>query len=111
VLEAIASQNLWIWHWFFGLPGSLTDINRSHLFSKLANGEAPVCNYKVNDHDYTMGHYLADSIYPSWGIFVKTIPKTKTKKKLSLQRHKKLAEWISRELLVLCKLGLLLFVA
>jgi hypothetical protein len=26
VLEAIASHGLWIWH-FFGLPGSLNDIN------------------------------------------------------------------------------------
>jgi hypothetical protein len=39
VLEAVASQDLWIWHCFFGLPGILNDINvlqRSHLFSKLA---------------------------------------------------------------------------
>lgn len=27
VLEAVASQNLHIWHCFFGLPGSLNDIN------------------------------------------------------------------------------------
>jgi len=44
ILEAVASKDLWIWHAFFGLPGSLNDINvlhRSHLFSKLAEGEAP----------------------------------------------------------------------
>jgi hypothetical protein len=43
VLEAIASQDLWIWHYFFGLPETLNDINvlqRSPLFTKLANGEA-----------------------------------------------------------------------
>jgi hypothetical protein len=47
VLEAIASHDLWIWHCFFGLLGSLSDISvlhRSHLFAKLANGEAPACN-------------------------------------------------------------------
>jgi len=27
ILEAVASQDLWIWHAFFGLPGSLNDIN------------------------------------------------------------------------------------
>jgi hypothetical protein len=77
---------------FFGLPGSLNDINvlhRYHLFAKLASGEAPDCNYKVNGHYYTMGYYLADDIYPSWGTFVKTIPRPKTKKKnLNLQRNK-----------------------
>jgi hypothetical protein len=53
---------------FFGLPGSLSDINvlhRSPLFAKLAGGDAPACNCKVNGYDYTMGYYLADGIYPS----------------------------------------------
>ncbi|XP_023735879.1 uncharacterized protein LOC111883791 [Lactuca sativa] len=27
MLEAVASQDLWIWHAFFGLPGTLNDIN------------------------------------------------------------------------------------
>ena len=27
ILEAIASYDLWIWHAFFGLPGSHNDIN------------------------------------------------------------------------------------
>ena len=34
ILEAIASHDLWIWHAYFGLPGSLNDINvldRSNL--------------------------------------------------------------------------------
>jgi hypothetical protein len=44
VRSAVASQDLWIWHAFFGLPGSNNDLNvlqRSHVFAKLAEGEAP----------------------------------------------------------------------
>jgi hypothetical protein len=71
VLEAVASQDLWIWHCFFGLPGTLNDINvlhRSHLFKKLIAGDAPACNYKVIGHEYSMGYYLANGIYPEWAL-------------------------------------------
>jgi hypothetical protein len=34
----------------------------------------------VNVHDYALGYYLADDIFPSWAIFVKTIQNPKTKK-------------------------------
>jgi hypothetical protein len=76
ILEAVASYDLWIWHAFFGLPGSHNDINvldRSSVFTNLAAGRAPPVNYSVNGHNYTMGYYLADGIYPSWATFVKTI--------------------------------------
>ena len=72
VLEAVASEDLWICHTFFGSPGSLNDINvlrRSHLLARLAKGDAPACNYTVNGHPYTMGYYLADGIYPEWSTF------------------------------------------
>ena len=77
ILEAVASYDLWIWHAFFGLPGSNNDINvleRSHVFNELAEGRAPTIHYSINGHDYTMGYYLADGIYPKWATFVKTIP-------------------------------------
>ncbi|XP_028058824.1 uncharacterized protein LOC114262651 [Camellia sinensis] len=67
VLEAVASNDLWIWHAFFGMPGSLNDItvlDRSPLFSELTRGRAPVANYTINNHAYTMEYYLADGIYP-----------------------------------------------
>ncbi|XP_023899310.1 uncharacterized protein LOC112011155 [Quercus suber] len=77
ILEAVASYNLWIRHAFFRLPGSNNDINvleRSHIFSDLAEGHAPAVHYSINGHDYIMGYYLANGIYPKWTTFVKTIP-------------------------------------
>ena len=76
ILEVEASQDLWIWHAFFGLPGSLNYINvidRSHVFTLLANGHAHPVNYIINGHEYRMGYYIADGIYPNWSTFVKTI--------------------------------------
>jgi hypothetical protein len=76
ILEAVALYDLWIWHAFFGLPGSHNDINvleMSFIFSDLAQGRAPLVNYTVNGHNYNMGYYLADGIYPQWATFVKTI--------------------------------------
>jgi hypothetical protein len=85
ILEVVASKDLWIWHAFFALTGSLNDINilyRSLLFAKLAEGEASKVNYSVNGHDYTMGYYLAYGIYPTWATFVKTIPSPRGKKRI-----------------------------
>ncbi|XP_074365340.1 uncharacterized protein LOC141706505 [Apium graveolens] len=59
-----------------GFPGTLNDINvldRSNLFSEWAQGRAPKVNYILNGHDYDMGYYLADGIYPPYPTFVKTI--------------------------------------
>ena len=76
ILEAVVSYDLWIWHTFFGLPGSHNEINvleRSSVFTLLSEGRAPLVNYSVIGNDYTMGYYLADGIYPKWATFVKTI--------------------------------------
>nr|XP_017233175.1 PREDICTED: uncharacterized protein LOC108207225 [Daucus carota subsp. sativus] len=84
ILEAIALKDLWIWHAFFGLPGSLNDINvldRSHLFEELAEGRGPEVRYTINGHEYNIGYYLTDGIYPSWPTFVKTISKPQGNKK------------------------------
>ncbi|XP_028065154.1 uncharacterized protein LOC114268226 [Camellia sinensis] len=61
VLEAVDSYDLWIWHAFFGMPGSLNDItvlDRSPLFAELTRGRAPAANYTINNHAYTMGIIL-----------------------------------------------------
>ncbi|OWY96494.1 hypothetical protein PHMEG_00033228, partial [Phytophthora megakarya] len=60
-----------------GMPGSHNDINvleRSDLFSSLANSDAPQCRYTINGNDYDMGYFLADGIYPAWATLVKSIP-------------------------------------
>ncbi|XP_028106044.1 uncharacterized protein LOC114305092 [Camellia sinensis] len=74
----------YIWHAFFGLPGSHNDINvleRSFVFTELAQGRAPAINYTINGNEYTMGYYLANGIYPQWSTFVKTIPSPQGNKK------------------------------
>lgn len=51
------------------------------MFASLAEGCAPLCNYSINEHDYMMGYYLANGIYPLWATLVKTIPAPQGRKK------------------------------
>uniref|UniRef100_A0A0D3ANK3 DDE Tnp4 domain-containing protein n=1 Tax=Brassica oleracea var. oleracea TaxID=109376 RepID=A0A0D3ANK3_BRAOL len=77
VLEAVASQDLWICHAFFGLPGTLNDINvldRSPVFDDILQGRAPKVKFKVNNHTYRMAYYLIGGIYPNWSTFIQSIP-------------------------------------
>ncbi|XP_056864195.1 uncharacterized protein LOC130511296 [Raphanus sativus] len=63
VLEAVASQDLWIWHAFFGAPGTLNDLNildRSPVFDEIINGDAPEVNFHVNGREYGLAYFLAD---------------------------------------------------
>ncbi|SAM06279.1 hypothetical protein [Absidia glauca] len=71
----LASYDLWISHAFFGLPGTLNDINvldRSDLLNDVTTGkEQPAVNYAVNGNSYDMGYYFTDGIYPEYATFVK----------------------------------------
>ncbi|XP_075507371.1 uncharacterized protein LOC142544192 [Primulina tabacum] len=76
ILEALADYDLWIWHAYFGMPGSNNDINvleASTLFSDLAQGIAPPAHYTICGKEYDTGYYLADGIYPKWSTIVQTI--------------------------------------
>ena len=76
VLEAVASQDLWVWHAFFGSPGTLNDLiilGRSPLFDTFCNGSAPPCSFTLRDRQYRYGYYLVDGIYPDYAVFAKPL--------------------------------------
>ncbi|GJR83777.1 ALP1-like protein [Tanacetum coccineum] len=75
-LEVVASQDLWIWHAFFGVAGSNNDINvlyQSPLFNDLKTGRALEIPFVANGVTYPSGYYLVDGIYPELASLVKTI--------------------------------------
>ncbi|XP_058783699.1 uncharacterized protein LOC131658422 [Vicia villosa] len=93
-LEAVASQDLWIWHAFFGIGGSNNDINvinQSNVFNDILEGHAPNVQYTVNGAPYNMGYYLEDGIYPEWPTFVKTISMPRGEKKKLFAQHQESA--------------------
>ncbi|CAH9080302.1 unnamed protein product [Cuscuta europaea] len=86
ILEIVASHSLWIWHAFFGMAGTNNDVtvlDRSPLFDDLVNDIAPPCDFKIQGHQYNMGYYLSDGIYPQYATLIQTISQpTSMKEKL-----------------------------
>ncbi|XP_076951124.1 uncharacterized protein LOC143624313 [Bidens hawaiensis] len=73
VLEAVASQDLWFWHAFFGVAGSNNDLNvidQSPIFDDLIDGVEPPQAFFVNGEHFKYGYYLVDGIYSEWGTLV-----------------------------------------
>ncbi|GKC73918.1 putative nuclease HARBI1 [Tanacetum coccineum] len=90
ILEAVVSYDLWIWHAFFGTPGSCNDINvlhRSPIFSDVLEVRAPKVSYVVNGNQKNMAYYLTDGIYPSWAAFVKSITSPQIRKHRLFSQH------------------------
>ncbi|GKD44590.1 ALP1-like protein [Tanacetum coccineum] len=76
LLEAVASQDLWIWHAFFGVAGSNNDVNvlrQSLVLNDLKVGKEPEVPFVANDVTYKWGYYLTEGIYPEWAVLMKSI--------------------------------------
>ncbi|GKD05789.1 ALP1-like protein, partial [Tanacetum coccineum] len=76
LLEAVASQDLWIWHAFFGVAGLNNDVNvlrQSPVLNDLKVGKAPEVPFVVNNVTYKWGYFLTDGIYPEWVVLIKSI--------------------------------------
>ncbi|XP_023755950.2 uncharacterized protein LOC111904405 [Lactuca sativa] len=69
VLEVVVSQDLWIWHAFFGVAGSNNDVNvldQTPIFDDLLNGKTPDAPFMVNGNKYKYEYYIIDGIYPQY---------------------------------------------
>nr|GEU35011.1 protein ALP1-like [Tanacetum cinerariifolium] len=76
LLEAVASNNLWTWHAFFGVSGMNNDVEvlrQSPLFNDLNSGRAQDVPFVANDVPYKRGYYLTDRIYPQRSVLIKSI--------------------------------------
>jgi hypothetical protein len=75
-LEALASGDLYTFHCFFGIPGSLKDINiidRSPFIDSFLNGDIKCANWNIPGNDRSFCDVLTDGIYPNYRIFQKTM--------------------------------------
>ena len=74
-LQAICSQDLWVWSAFFGSVGSNNDINvlkASPVLEHYINRNIAVFPFVANEAEYEHGYYLGDGIYPEYSIIVRT---------------------------------------
>jgi len=53
---------------------------------------APKCEYIVSEHQYNIGYYLSDVIYPQWATFIKTIPLPQGPKKFFFCRTSRISK-------------------
>ena len=77
-LEAGCDYNLWIWHSFFGEPGSLNDINvweRSTLLYQMTHGQMQYIDFdfEIDGETFSQLYWLVDGIYPRLSRFLKSI--------------------------------------
>nr|XP_043616183.1 protein ALP1-like [Erigeron canadensis] len=78
ILQAVASNDLWIWNAYFGQQGLHNDINvfeASPILVEIINGLAPsvfAVPFSANRNHYEKGYYLGNDIYPEYATFVKT---------------------------------------
>jgi len=91
VIEAVCHEDPWIWHLFFGAPGSLNDINVIHqspLYLDVTSGQWPPRNksYTINGRTRTLPYYLVDGIYPRFAFLISPHPKPSTEEQTTFDR-------------------------
>ena len=76
LMEAICDGELRFWHTSVGHPGSMNDLNvadKSQTMQRTLSGEFPPrIPYTINGNVQDVPYYLADGMYPSWALFVKS---------------------------------------
>jgi hypothetical protein len=80
ILETITDVDTYIWYVFWGEPGSLNGLDildKSYIVASILNGslDLEIPDYESNGTIRNWIYFLNDGIYPSWAIFVKTIPR------------------------------------
>ena len=83
-LEAIADDRLWIWHYFFRMPGCANDIkvlDASPLSNKIVrDAYPPPIEYIIAGEKRSIPYWLADGIYPKWSCLLQTVSYPVTQK-------------------------------
>ena len=116
-MEVICDLDLWVWSFQFGMPGALNDLNilevSSHFHDVLAGVFPPSQpSFTISGKVFTWFYYLTDGIYPSWKIFIKTIPSaTSTKMKYFSKCQEGVRKCVERVFGVLFRRFKLLYVA
>ena len=102
ILQAVASQDLWIWHAYFGMAGTNNDIAvlmSSNLFDDVIDGVAPDTSFYANGVEYKYGYSLTDGSYPEWATLVETLSCPDDEKRLyykkNMSRQEKMSNGLS----------------
>ncbi|XP_022030678.1 uncharacterized protein LOC110931600 [Helianthus annuus] len=94
ILQAIASQDLWIWHTYYGMVGANNDIfvlQSSRLFDDVIDGVAPNTSFYTNDVECKYGYYLVNGIYLEWAMLVNTLSCPDDEKRLYYKKKQESA--------------------
>jgi len=79
VMETVCDEDLYIWHFFIGAPGSLNDLNVlriSPLYFDVVEGVWPPKSFSfcVNGRSRRLLYYLTDGVYLKYPFFVSPYP-------------------------------------
>ncbi|XP_021991279.1 protein ALP1-like [Helianthus annuus] len=94
ILQALVSQDLWIWHAYFGMTGAKNDIvflQSSGLLNDVIDGVVPSTSFYANDVEYKYGYYLVDGVYPEWATLVKSLSCPNDEKRLYYKKKQESA--------------------